>query len=449
MVLLGSQKEHLLNQIKDRKSIPLSELIILIDRYDDLEPEDFKGYIDDDLFNELLYYIRNIKAESLWNQIKYEYGIALKTNLIDRYIGEYPDGKRIREVLELKRRLSEDQPRNLKLSPSASLPLPPKEPEESRQSRQNYSISSPMETYSPIHNYCLCKTRAMRKSFWTNLLTIFRKKSPAPEDMCNSAVFAPAKIAKGDIMMVQVYIYNKEYTNTIEKDAQMSDEDAVKRAYNPLYLKLKNGDKVTVNLDMHNLCIDGESSETEVWHNHYLKFIFFVSVPQDYYQSKAIGDVFISVNGVEIGKMSFFSKIASSSDKLNASQVIVKQYNKVFISYSHKDRKTANAIAEAYRALETVDYFYDRHSLSPGVDFEKSIFGYIDNCDLFILCWSKNAEKSEWVEKEKNRAIEAAIKEPPSLRLYPINISPYAAPPQDMLNRFHFDDYDKLLENKI
>ena len=83
------------------------------------------------------------------------------------------------------------------------------------------------------------------------------------------------------------------------------------------------------------------------------------------------------------------------------------------------------------------------------MDFEKSIFGYIDNCDLFILCWSKNAEKSEWVEKEKNRAIEAAIKEPPSLRLYPINISPYAAPPQDMLNRFHFDDYDKLLENKI
>lgn len=434
MALLGSQKELLLNQIKVQKNVTLGLLIELIDKYDDLEPEDFRGYLDEDLFNELLFYFRNIQAESLWKQIQYESGIISKTNLIDRYISEYPDGKRIKEVLELNRELLEKQ-------------LPKKECIEEARLLRPESNGFSMETYSPVHNYYLNRTYAKKKSFWANLLSIFRKISLSSEVKCNSAVFAPAKIAKGGVMMVQVYIYNKKYTDTIEKDAQMSDEDTEKRAYTPLYFKLKNGDKVTVHLDMHNLSIDGESSKTEVWHNHYLKYSFFVYVPQDYYQSKVIGDVFISVNGIEIGKMSFYSKIASSTDKLNASEVIVKQYNKVFISYSHKDRKTANAIAEAYRALETVDYFYDRHSLLPGVDFEKSIFSYIDNCDLFILCWSKNAEKSEWVEKEKKRAIEAAIKEPPSLRLYPINISPYAAPPQDMLNRFHFDDYDKLLEN--
>jgi hypothetical protein len=38
----------------------------------------------------------------------------------------------------------------------------------------------------------------------------------------------------------------------------------------------------------------------------------------------------------------------------------------ISLSYSHKDDATVKSIAEAYKALGTVDYFYDRHTLSPG-----------------------------------------------------------------------------------
>lgn len=40
----------------------------------------------------------------------------------------------------------------------------------------------------------------------------------------------------------------------------------------------------------------------------------------------------------------------------------------------------------------------------------KNIFGYIDSSDLFVLCWSKNAAASDYVAKEKSRAL---------LRTYP------------------------------
>lgn len=61
-------------------------------------------------------------------------------------------------------------------------------------------------------------------------------------------------------------------------------------------------------------------------------------------------------------------------------------------------------MALAYKA-QGVDYFFDRDKLNPGDVYEEKIFDYIDNSDLFILCWSKNAEKSEYVAKEKNLAM--------------------------------------------
>ena len=117
----------------------------------------------------------------------------------------------------------------------------------------------------------------------------------------------------------------------------------------------------------------------------------------------------------------------------------------ISLSYSHKDDATVKSIAEAYKALGTVDYFYDRHTLSPGNFFEKEIYEYIDQCNLFVLCWSKNAEESEWVKKERFRAFNRATHEPPMLKLYPINIPPYVSPPADLAGILHFNDYDELI----
>ena len=278
-----------------------------------------------------------------------------------------------------------------------------------------------------------------------SIVNLFREKNCLEKSLCNSAVFAPAKIAKGDDLNVQVYIYEDYETQKVVIDAKMSDSTAVRRSYIPLNFPVNRGDKITIELKMHGLSVEGDNIKNIYWQNKFTKCNFFAYIPINYSKHKVIGDVYISVNGMELGQMSFFSEIATNTDKSISSEVLAKPYKKVLISYSHKDDNTVKAIADAYKALGIVDYFYDRHSLSPGEIYEKKIFRFIDNCDLFILCWSKNAENSEWVRKERERAFYAALDVPPRLRLYPINIFPYASPPSDMIGSFHFEDYDKLI----
>lgn len=89
------------------------------------------------------------------------------------------------------------------------------------------------------------------------------------------------------------------------------------------------------------------------------------------------------------------------------------------------------------------DYFFDRHYLKAGDIFPQKIQDYISKADLFILCWSENASKSEYVEKERTQALERAYpKVQPAdqaeLSIYPINIEPHAELPSDMKGYYHF-----------
>ena len=103
--------------------------------------------------------------------------------------------------------------------------------------------------------------------------------------------------------------------------------------------------------------------------------------------------------------------------------------------------KTVEALVFAYKSLG-VDVFYDKQSLLAGDIFEELIFEYIDTSDLFILCWSQNAAKSDYVIKAKNRALlhaypQQSLKDA-TLKIIPISISPKADLPEDMINIYHF-----------
>ena len=237
-------------------------------------------------------------------------------------------------------------------------------------------------------------------------------------DMVNSAIFAPAMISKGDDMMVQVFIYKDEETDRIVLEAISSDKKATKRKYAPLNFIIKKGDKVSIRLDIKNLSLSDNFKEL-IWQGKYTSSAFYVSLPENFNRNILFGEITLAVNGLLLGQLQFETGIENNVSEQGSAEIVSKSYKKVFISYSHKDAEIANVIAESYKAMETVDYFYDRHSLSPGEIYERKIFDYIDSCDLFILCWSKNAEKSEWVKKERNRAFYAALDVPPRLRLYP------------------------------
>lgn len=72
---------------------------------------------------------------------------------------------------------------------------------------------------------------------------------------------------------------------------------------------------------------------------------------------------------------------------------------RVFISYSTKDLEIVNKIKEQLKR-EGVEVFIAEYSIEPGEKLNKRIVEEIKNCDLFILIWSKNSRKSEYVNQE-------------------------------------------------
>lgn len=84
------------------------------------------------------------------------------------------------------------------------------------------------------------------------------------------------------------------------------------------------------------------------------------------------------------------------------------------------------------------DYFFDRHSLHAGDIFKEKILNYIDNADLFVLCWSKNAATSEWVNIEREHALRLIQEGKETLSIYPLSIQPEAPLPIDMSDKYNF-----------
>ena len=155
-------------------------------------------------------------------------------------------------------------------------------------------------------------------------------------------------------------------------------------------------------------------------------------------------EVNLSLNNVPIGEMLFNVKIGEVEDTTPA-EFGSREYNKIFISYSHDDVAKVKYIANAYR-LEGKEYFFDRHYLKSGDVYPEEIKNFINTSDLFILCWSANASKSEYVRKELSQALNLAYpkiqpREKARLTIRPISIDPRADPPDEMKDIYNFEEF--------
>lgn len=116
MAILNGDKTILLNQVKNNPKIPLQTLVDLLNRYEDLKPQDFKGYISDILYNQLLEAGRDPQEIELLNNIQ-----AAPTStpaevqdaqrLVSTYMTQFPQGSQIDKMSvlmeQLERRLNE------------------------------------------------------------------------------------------------------------------------------------------------------------------------------------------------------------------------------------------------------------------------------------------------------------------------------------------------------
>ena len=258
-----------------------------------------------------------------------------------------------------------------------------------------------------------------------------------------SSIFAPAEVKRKSHLQVQVYLHLYEESEKVKSLAQESDKNAERRDYIPLSLKLKKGDKVDVEFNVYGENRLMSERKSIIWQGSFTKCSFDYFVPKDIDVEELSCVTLLSVNGVPIGEMRFITRVIETPRQLNP-EIIAHKYNKVFISYSHQDESKVKFLHEGLE-LGSVPHFFDRKYLKAGDVFPQVIQDYINSADLFILCWSENASKSEYVQKERLQALERAFPQvqpenAAKLRIYPMNIEPRAELPIDMKNYYHFGE---------
>lgn len=284
-------------------------------------------------------------------------------------------------------------------------------------------------TYNAIVQKC-------KESIWSKLFGNKYKE-------VYSSIFAPAEVKRKSHLQVQVYLHLYEESEKVKSLAKESDKNAERRDYIPLSLKLKKGDKVDIEFNVYGETRLASECKSIIWQSSFTKCSFDYFVPKDIDVEELSCVALLSVNGVPIGEMRFITRVIETPRQLNP-EIIAHKYSKVFISYSHQDESKVKFLHEGLE-LGSVPHFFDRKYLKAGDVFPQVIQDYINSADLFILCWSENASKSEYVQKERLQALERAFPQvqpenAAKLRIYPMNIEPRAELPSDMKNYYHFGE---------
>lgn len=255
------------------------------------------------------------------------------------------------------------------------------------------------------------------------------------------SVFAPQRISKEESMMIQVYLYSDEEYKKVKTDAKKADEYSSERGNSVLDLRAKKGDMINVELILSGIKLERNQKQF-VWQNKFNKCSFFVEIPKDYSKDRIFGEIFVSINGAVTAEVDFYTQIVESYTNKGNAPTSHRQIKKTFISYSHADEDSVKFLAKAYE-LQGIDHFFDRTYLKSGDIFPKKISDYINNADLFVLCWSANAESSEYVKKELGQALSLAknqdLHNKRNLLIRPISIKPYADYPSSMKDEYQFD----------
>lgn len=255
-------------------------------------------------------------------------------------------------------------------------------------------------------------------------------------DDISTCLYAPSEVLPNKSFIVRVYMYLPYEQESVDSKVKEIDPKGVKKEYKPLDLPVKNGDKLTVQLDLSDGVECKNTTKTVVWRGHYTDCSFLAKLI-DSTQDSIEGTAYVFVNDVPAGEMLFTIDVVETTPRELYTKVESHRFSKIFISYSHQDESQVRGIAEGCRMLGK-DYFFDRHSLQPGDIFKDKILSYIENADLFVLCWSKNAAESEWVQIEREHALRLIRDGKTSLSIYPLCLRPEAPLPLDMSDKYNF-----------
>jgi hypothetical protein len=158
---------------------------------------------------------------------------------------------------------------------------------------------------------------------------------------------------------------------------------------------------------------------TRKWQPPFTRFDFTYRAPKRLVGEIITGRIAILVAGIEIAHIKFATMIEegiASADPINlpanplaaaklAQTDPTPPYNRIFVSYSRKDR----VVAENYRLAQMAagnEVFMDTYSIRAGEDWRVALANAIDSADIFQLFWSTHSATSENVRDEWDYALQ-------------------------------------------
>jgi hypothetical protein len=221
------------------------------------------------------------------------------------------------------------------------------------------------------------------------------------------------------------------------------DAAAERRGTYSLPLDLPPNTRVDLRLEVPNLAVN-EADAVLTWRGRPTAAQFEVTVPAAAPGTEAIGRIRFAVAGVPAGTLRFKVALAARGfavehGALREAEAV--RYRRAFVSYSAQDRAEVLRRVQAFR-IAGLSIFQDALDLDPGERWERALYREIDQCDVFLLFWSRAAAASEWVAKEIAYALARKAgneDQPPAIQPVPIE-GPPPPPPPEALRQLHFND---------
>jgi hypothetical protein len=118
---------------------------------------------------------------------------------------------------------------------------------------------------------------------------------------------------------------------------------------------------------------------------------------------------------------------------------IITKHTSVFMSHNKADNNIAREIS-IFLVAEGVSVWFDEWKILAGDSIVEEINTGLANCTHFIILWSVNASKSNWVSRELNSTLANAI-DTNSTRVIPILLDNTPLPP--LLSDFYYLRYTR------
>jgi YD repeat-containing protein len=263
-------------------------------------------------------------------------------------------------------------------------------------------------------------------------------------DLVDCSVYSPPSVAPGQTIIVQVFAHLPEQIDEATRMATSFDASAAWRVRKNLEAEVPRGAKLRFDLTAPGLKI-GEPAQTLVWRGRPDSVQFAVTASKRRTPGTVLATVTVSLNSVPIGHVKFKLSVAPPEAGQAAAKPEwlgddARRYSLAFVSYAREDRVQVVARVQMLQAVR-IRYFQDVLAIDPGKRWKKELYRYIDQCDLFLLFWSRNAKKSKWVRKEARRALARKAGDelaPPEIQ--PVILERPPARPWRELRDIHFDD---------